>query len=79
MNTEPPTCKECAFWLKAGDKYDTKYGGKGRCHRHYPKGYKEQRVNSFGSTYLETRGRWPVTYGDEWCGEWEEAPKEEKS
>lgn len=53
-------CGNCRHWLRVGDTQ----GGDGECHRHAPR----------PSASPKGEVHWPLTYGDEFCGEWGSPP-----
>jgi hypothetical protein len=63
-------CAGCRFWLN-WDSEDTNLG---ECHRFPPR----MAVQTSGSeTAVNVRpenGGWPLTYPDEWCGEFQPTP-----
>ena len=54
------TCETCQYWRR--DDKDTERGG---CYRYAPR----PQSMSGDSPYVVS---WPVSYIDDWCGEWRE-------
>lgn len=79
----PERCETCRFWNTESNQIaqsETNVGGKGTCQRMPPlisDAYNrallreaERDVDSEDSE--ESAGRaWPVTWDDDWCGEWQ--------
>lgn len=77
-------CDGCRFWDRSSNgnigEDDSSYGDYGACCRHPPQlsdGYNRLRIlETFWADYEEeakdyTRGVWPETLAENWCGEWQ--------
>jgi hypothetical protein len=65
-------CKRCRFWLN----WDTEDTNLGECHRFPPRMKMVQASGPEGSVTATVRpddGGWPLTYPDDWCGEFQPA------
>jgi hypothetical protein len=63
-------CKGCRFWLN----WDTEDTNMGECHRFPPRMATVQASGSEGPSKMTVRpedGGWPLTYPDDWCGEFQ--------
>jgi hypothetical protein len=67
-------CKGCRFWLN----WDAEETNLGECHRFPPRMATVPRSGA-ESTYMATLrpadGGWPLTYPDDWCGEFQQPLK----
>lgn len=59
------TCHDCKFYGSH------KFSDNGPCKRHSPIGFNEDDISRYGNAI------WPVVFGGSWCGDFEQAPKEE--
>ncbi len=70
------TCGKCRFWRCGGEDSDGPYDW-GRCHLKQPQVFQKTKDISEGyQNYctIVTDGyttRWPITYDNGFCGEWE--------
>ena len=64
-------CENCRFW----DLYDVTVGcgAFGECHRNPPPPYYED-----DKPEPVDIGRWPSTWHNDWCGEWQPAADESR-
>jgi len=63
-------CKGCRFWLN----WDTEDTNLGECHRFPPRMATVRESGPEGPTTATVRpedGGWPLTYPDDWCGEFQ--------
>lgn len=63
-------CKQCRFWLN----WDSENTNLGECHRFPPRMATRQENGPEGmsaSTIRPEDGGWPLTYPDDWCGEFQ--------
>jgi hypothetical protein len=63
-------CKLCRFWLN----WDTEDTNLGECHRFPPRMAATLESSSEGPSATTVRpedGGWPLTYPDDWCGEFQ--------
>ena len=56
---EKTECGNCRFWERVG-------GAEGLCRRESPQGL----VVEDGEGRWGVEWRWPLTLGEDWCGEW---------
>jgi NADH:ubiquinone oxidoreductase subunit B-like Fe-S oxidoreductase len=67
--TRGETCAGCRFWLHTGDDDDDRMGD---CRRHAPRAALQAQVaDDRLDDWDENYALWPLTFGTEWCGEWE--------
>jgi hypothetical protein len=67
-------CSGCRFWLN----WDSEMTNLGECHRFPPRMASAHRVEGDQTLFSTVRpedGGWPLTYPDEWCGEFQIAPE----
>ena len=62
-------CNTCRFW-KRNDKDIRGRGGECRRARPDPMVLTEKKVPG-GVNYVDHVGAWPLTFANDWCGEWE--------
>jgi hypothetical protein len=65
-------CKGCRFWLN----WDTEDTNLGECHRFPPRMLIVGGSGAEGTSAVTLRpddGGWPLTYPDDWCGEFQHA------
>lgn len=62
MNGEK--CCRCVFWLN----HDAECSDLGECHR-YPPRMAVENVGGVFETIRPQDGGWPLTFPDDWCGE----------
>lgn len=63
-------CKGCRFWLN----WDTEDSNLGECHRYPPRMAAVLGGGTDGPSAASVRpedGGWPLTYPDDWCGEFQ--------
>jgi hypothetical protein len=60
-------CQGCRFWLN-WDSEDTNLG---ECHRFPPRMATVQAPGGAAATVRPEDGGWPLTYPDDWCGEFQ--------
>ena len=63
-------CKRCRFWLN----WDTEDTNLGECHRFPPRMALVHGSGPEGASTATVRpedGGWPLTYPDDWCGEFQ--------
>jgi hypothetical protein len=63
-------CKACRFWLN----WDTEDTNLGECHRFPPQMVTVRGSGPEGQSTATVRpedGGWPLTYPDDWCGEFQ--------
>jgi hypothetical protein len=66
-------CKGCRFWLN----WDTEDTNLGECHRFPPRMMTVRETGPEGPSTATVRpedGGWPLTYPDDWCGEFQHSP-----
>ena len=62
------SCSDCAYWLK-----DNEDAARGSCHRYPPQGVAVLESNAIGLVVGQLcRWLFPVTYSEDWCGEFSE-------
>lgn len=67
-------CSGCRFWLN----WDSESTNLGECHRYPPQMETARQTDVEGETIVTVRpsdGGWPVTAPDDWCGEYQRAPR----
>jgi hypothetical protein len=63
-------CRACRFWLN----WDSEMTNLGECHRYPPQMARTERVEDgemIALTLRPTDGGWPLTFPDDWCGEFQ--------
>ena len=63
-------CKQCRFWLN----WDSENTNLGECHRFPPRMATRHDSGPEGTAAITVRpedGGWPLTYPDDWCGEFQ--------
>lgn len=65
-----PSCMGCAHWDHKYERHQNRLGG---CRRHAP-GWGE---TPHGEGYPGRERKWPVTRGDDWCGDFAPFSKSE--
>jgi hypothetical protein len=63
-------CKQCRFWLN----WDSENTNLGECHRFPPRMAMRDENGPEGMATITVRpedGGWPLTYPDDWCGEFQ--------
>jgi hypothetical protein len=67
-------CGSCRFWLN----WDSEMTNLGECHRFPPRMLMVHRTDVEGESAATVRpedGGWPLTYPDDWCGEFQRPPE----
>jgi len=61
-------CQACAYW----QRLEGKYADQGLCRRHAPHCVQSPQILREGPESL--RANWPITVGENWCGEFVATP-----
>ena len=63
--TNEQRCETCRFWQFSEEATHSSSMSMGHCHRQPPGFVMVEKRNQRWAA-----GRWPLTEGDDWCGEW---------